>query len=413
MTITAQLPSPPSATDRQLDAVQDGQGSGEFLEPREAWLRERKRGIGASEWAVALGFSPRKSPFQLALEKLGRIEPENFDDNEDIEYGLLMEPVTLEVLRRRTGRVVNPWPQNEFIRHPELSYLGCTPDAIQIDKDRGEAPAQAKNNNAFLIKEWRESPPLLTQVQIQAEIFVMEKSWGTLCATVGGNRFRYFDVDRNDRFINAALPVLKRFWDAISAGELPDVDPSHSTAVALAKMFPESNGLTVQLPGEFGKHFTELEAVKRCQKALKSRRGHLENLFKEAIGENTTGELPDGRFVTWKEQTRKEHVVRESTFRVMRQHGASDFIESPESIVARCTAALLAMGATLYHESESGSRYFELPGGLIIRLADHEANEATEGWMERREVFGIRTDKSDWQEQLEAVTGPLMLGDEE
>jgi hypothetical protein len=40
-------------------------------------------------------------------------------------------------------------------------------------------------------------------------------------------------------------------------------------------------------------------------------------------------------------------------------------------------------------------------------LADHEANAATDRWMERREVFEIRVDADSWKERLEIITGPL------
>lgn len=380
---------------------------------REAWKADRRSAIGASEWITALGFNPKKSRFMLAMEKLGRIEPDDLDLEEAIQYGHASEPVTLAMFARRTGRSVTPWPQNRFHRSSERPFLGATPDAIQLNGFRGMGTVQAKNVNAYLLKDWRGAPPLQTQVQIQAEMYVLDLRWSSLCATIGGNKLVYFDVDRDDRFISAALPALEEFWGYIRRGECPPTDPSESCSRALAMMYPEDNGNSITLPADFVKLDAELSALKRCQKALKDRRTAVENKIKEALGNNTEGELPNGNSLTWKQQTRKEHVVAESTFRVLRQHeGRGSTAENPEIFVATCTAALLAMGATLYHESDSGSRYFELAGGLLIRVSDHEANEKTEAWMERRDVFGIRVDQAGWRDQLETVTGPLLLEDE-
>ena len=40
--------------------------------PREEWLAVRKRGIGSSDAAAAVGLSPYKSQLELWLEKTGR-----------------------------------------------------------------------------------------------------------------------------------------------------------------------------------------------------------------------------------------------------------------------------------------------------------------------------------------------------
>ena len=40
--------------------------------PREEWLEVRKRGIGSSDAAAAVGLNPYKSQLELWLEKTGR-----------------------------------------------------------------------------------------------------------------------------------------------------------------------------------------------------------------------------------------------------------------------------------------------------------------------------------------------------
>lgn len=63
--------------------------------------------------------------------------------------------------------------------------------------------------------------------------------------------------------------------------------------------------------------------------------------------------------------------------------------------------ALKAAGAVLDAESESGSRYYTMPDGKQIRVADHEANAATQHWKDKKSVHEIRTDKRYWKSALE------------
>lgn len=80
--------------------------------------------------------------------------------------------------------------------------------------------------------------------------------------------------------------------------------------------------------------------------------------------------------------------------------------ESPHKALADlCQRRLLSIGAVLVNVSDAGSRYFDLPGGLQVRVSDHRANDATWAWMERAEVAEVRVDKADWLDQLEAITG--------
>ena len=214
---------------------------------RDQWLANRRNGLGASEWAAALGLHPTVSPFQLALEKQGKVEPANLDDNEDIEFGKAMEPVSLGFLAKRTGREVIPWPQDQMVTSVDNPFLFATPDATQVDAERGRGVVETKNRNEWSGREWKGSPPLLVQIQNQAQQYVMGLDWGTIFAIIGGNRFRHFDVERNEKFIAASVKALARFWDLVCSDKTPDVDATKSCSVAVAKLFPNANGLSVAL----------------------------------------------------------------------------------------------------------------------------------------------------------------------
>lgn len=53
---------------------------------------------------------------------------------------------------------------------------------------------------------------------------------------------------------------------------------------------------------------------------------------------------------------------------------------------------LIAQGAILVDESQSGSRYYRMPDGQMFRVADHAPNAATQEWIDRNDVEEIRVD---------------------
>jgi hypothetical protein len=139
--------------------------------------------------------------------------------------------------------------------------------------------------------------------------------------------------------------------------------------------------------------------------------------------------LPDGRWVSWRTQHRKGFVVEPTTFRVLRFHNARpkgapalsapgpveslEFDESPPTVdyvdrVAEAESALMSIGAVSRYVSRSGSRYLLLPGGLHVRVADHDPNDKTSKWIARNCVASIRVDQESWREQLEMLTGPVL-----
>lgn len=291
------------------------------MTPREAWLAERKAGIGASESPIVLGLSPWKSTFQLWAEKCGHIREDDFTDNEPAEFGIRLERPIAEAFADRSGREVNMWPAYQLVRDPATPYLFCTPDATQEVPDRDTGIVQIKTASAYKASDWADGPPLMYQVQTQHELAVTGYSWGTLVVLIGGQKLRYFDFERNDRFIEALLPKLAAFWKSVENQTPPDVDGSLVTAKILARLHPDDNGETVELPDESANWLREIEDAKAAIKEAEAIKTANENKVKAAIGDNTFGMLPDGSRFSWKTQTAHHEAkdAYESTYRVLRK----------------------------------------------------------------------------------------------
>jgi putative phage-type endonuclease len=288
---------------------------------RESWLIQRKNGIGGSDAAAAIGASPWKSPFALWSEKVGLVESPDLSDNEAVEWGNRLEPVIAQAYAERSGRHVTVEPPFTIRTHPEYPWMLATLDATQGDDKRGPGNVQIKTAGASHVHDWDEEPPLHYQVQVQHEMAVSGLRWTTLVVLIGGQKLRWFDIARNERFIVAMIAKEQAFWQKVTDEEPPEVDGSEQTAKVLGKLFPEDDGEAEVLPQESLDWDRELVEVKVELAKLEERKRLAENHLRLAIGAASMGILPDGTVYTNKQQTRAAHSVAESTFRVLRRKG--------------------------------------------------------------------------------------------
>lgn len=286
---------------------------------RDAWLEARRTGIGASDSPAILGLSPWKSAFQVWAEKRGDVDSEELDGNEPAEFGIRLEEPIAMAYADRSGRKVTMWPREKITRHGEYNWLTCTPDATQHDEIRGDGLVQVKTTSAFKASDWSDGPPLMYLVQCQQEMAVMNYGWSTLVVLIGGQKLRYFDIDRNQAFIDALIPKLQNFWELVQSGESPDVDSSMATAKILARLHPDDSGETIILPQEAADW---TETIASCESQIKSLEEMVtgaKNNLKAALGDATFGVLPDGSMWSWKTQSVSGYVVKPRTQRVLRK----------------------------------------------------------------------------------------------
>lgn len=288
---------------------------------REAWIEQRRTGIGGSDAAAVLGTNPWKSRMELWAEKTGLVEPPDLSNNEAIEFGLRLEGIVLETLADRTGRRIERWPQTEIVRHQKHAWMICTPDAFQWDEQRGSRGiVQAKTTSAFQRKSWdSDEPPLHYQIQIQHEMAVTGCRWGTLCCLVGGQHFAWFDVSRNDRFIEALIRQEREFWRLVEAETPPEPDGTDSCASTLARLYPEETGESVALPPVAAEWDSELIRLREKISEMEKTKQELENRLKAAIGDASIGVLPDGTAWTYRTIHRKGYSVPPKSYRQLRR----------------------------------------------------------------------------------------------
>lgn len=203
------------------------------------WLSARGEGIGASEAAIVLGLGMDTTPHELWEQKVGiRPRPE-IGNLLRVRYGKAFENHIADAYCKLTGRKVIDHGRYAIWRSPTHPFLSCTLDR-EIVEPRGCLEMKSTTFN-------REEVPAhqLIQVQLQTYVcgfdygevatFVYEDAWKSApelfaalwnvahgkpdpgeveaaIAKASAGRIYITEVDRDDDFLEAALPVLARFW---------------------------------------------------------------------------------------------------------------------------------------------------------------------------------------------------------
>ena len=282
------------------------------------WLAERRKSIGASESPDILGcgFADGGPSKVWARKRLG----EDPYDSELLALGRIMEPSIRQAVRELRQLDVTDPDGREIFRHPEFPWLHASPDGF-VSEDRQLGILEAKNVSGWNHAEWSDGMvPLRVQVQVQQQLLCTGLGFGYAAGLIGGNKLVCVRMERDDRFLNAMLPVLADFWrEHVETGVMPNDNP-HVIAEVLKRLHPDDNGETIELSESFDDLLDQLAAAKERVKAATTEEQRLKNEIEFAIGDATYGQLPSGRVVSWRSQTRKKYVCTSSAFRVLRTH---------------------------------------------------------------------------------------------
>ena len=268
--------------------------SGVVFENQNEWLAARENGVGASEAAAALGVSPYESPIDLWQRKTKRAKPT--EENEAMRWGKLLEPLLASEYERHTGRTVGR--RQEFYRSPTHPFLTATIDGYADDrlvefKTTGRWSPDWGDENDERIPE-----PYM--IQVAQQMAVTGADLADVALLIGGQRFKVFTVERDERLVDAVTEGVGRFWECVER----DTPPTwgRMDAKALAVINPECHGEMEFDPGTAGcvlRYEEAKEAVKRSEEDAE----RFKLMIISAMGNHAFGVLPDGRRI-------KRHLTR-------------------------------------------------------------------------------------------------------
>ena len=265
---------------------------------RDEWLEVRKKGIGSSDAAAAVGLSPYKSQLELWMEKTGRspgFQPSGEDD--PTYWGTLLEPYVAAVYAQRTGRKVRK--VNAVLQHPTFNFMlanldrevaGCADVQILECKTAGE----------FGSRLWRDGVPEYVQLQVQHQLAVTGKQAADVAVLLCGQKLEIHRIERDDEVIARLVLLEADFWESVINNTPPKADGSESAARALRGLYPGASS-TVDLSenNELSTRFAELLALRGELDEKEGRAELLKQALQEAMGDASRA-IFNGGEVTFK-----------------------------------------------------------------------------------------------------------------
>ncbi|TDX61965.1 putative phage-related endonuclease [Methylosinus sp. sav-2] len=304
----------------------------------ETWHALRRQDITASVAAALLGAGDPEdqhayvTPYQLYMLAIGAIEPEPIDDEGPILRGWLMEEPAVRLLRRRNPNWMlrhNAGDARVYYRDP-AARIGCTPDAIVNDPQRGLGIVQIKSVEASIFrKKWKNDdgdiePPLWIAVQAIVEATLVGARWAAVAPIVVGHgvEMPLIDIPIKAGIMARLRAAVAEFWRRVEAGEPYDPDFGRDGKL-IANLYRDDDGSETDIAAtddlfqklELREHFLAVEkAARAAEEARATIDAELRFLLKNAV----RGRLPDGRIIEAKTTRVKAKTIEPYSFRAVK-----------------------------------------------------------------------------------------------
>lgn len=282
-----------------------------------AWLKSRKAGVGGSDMSTILGLNSFKTPYELWLEKTGRVEPEDISDKWAVIRGNALENELRKRFRaNHPEMLVTDGTDKQFIAR-EKPYLRASLDGI-LQKENGDfGILEIKTASNRRAGDWHDDdgnlripPYYLAQVEFYA--LVTGWTWGVVYAAIGDDEPVEIPFEADVEDIAAIDKAAADFWRFVTT----DTPPQLTTGGDVQKAFPEPTPDIVDESDDDDLYdlLARYESTSNRAKELTNEQKALQEQIILRIGSHT-GVRCGNLQATYKPTTRKEYVVKATTYR--------------------------------------------------------------------------------------------------
>jgi len=258
----------------------------------EEWKASRRKGIGGSDAATVMGINKWKSPFELYMEKTG--EATSPEAGEAAYWGNVLEDVVAQEFMKRANRKVRR--VNKILVHPEHDWMIANIDRRVVGEN---AVLECKTTSAYNASEWKDDQvPAAYILQAMHYLAVTGADLAYFAALIGGQRFVWKAIERDEELIKVLIEREAAFWDAVQRKEPPELDGSESAAEFLKRLYPQATMQEKLLEASVDDVLDELAELKEKQKEYDVQIRLRENQVKKLLGEAEKG-IAHRHVVTW------------------------------------------------------------------------------------------------------------------
>lgn len=262
---------------------------------RNAFLEERRTGLGGSDIGAILGLSKYRTPVEVWMEKTGRAVPK--DGTLQMRFGTYAEQFVADEYSASTGRLVQRF--NPMLRHPDFPMVIGHVDRLVIPDGQKRAAHQreirtdrlleCKTASAFAASggEWGPSGtdevPAGYLIQIATYCALTGCAYADLAALFGNQELRIYTLTRDIDLEQELLRRAAEWWRQHVENDLAP-DPQSEADVRL--LYPKDNQREIEATDEIYDAWAQLSNAKRDAKELESTEQSARDVLTAYMGES-------------------------------------------------------------------------------------------------------------------------------
>jgi len=254
----------------------------------EKQLADRNKGIGSSDAAAILGLSSYKTPYDVWLQKTGRVELQGA--GEAAWIGSMLEGAVLEMAAAKLGKRVVGAPDNTDATFVD-GVLRANVDGMVEVFGRGSPIVEAKTTGQ--LADWgdedtnRVPDHVLVQVTHQMICAGSEVCYVARLGAAFGLSFDIFTVPLDRAFAEDIRSRLEGWWDAhIVKDTPPEIVGDNVPSLDLLRLRKRDCGVIAELPEEL---VVEERAAKMRLDQAEREYTAAKSLLVSALGDAQTG----------------------------------------------------------------------------------------------------------------------------
>lgn len=205
------------------------------LKDREAWLKNRTRGIGGSDISAVLGLNPYKTNVDLWLEKTGQITPEDISQKPYVKYGTQAEPLLRELFKLDFPQFSVEYVENNSFTNTKYPWAVASLDGWLTDADGRRGVWECKTTNilqSMQKEKWRNQIPMNYYCQclfymavIEADFCVLKAQLKTMFDGVPYLQTKHYFIERSEvqEDIDYMMQKGSEFWESVQSGQRPSL----------------------------------------------------------------------------------------------------------------------------------------------------------------------------------------------
>lgn len=272
--------------------------------PRETWLASRRDGITATDLPAILGLSKYKTAIDVWMEKISdssdAFEPA-IGEKEAALWGIVLEDTVARTWAEHAGVTVR---RVGIICHEDHAWMRASLDRLVNGCSRGRCGLEVKTRSGYVGDEWDKGVPADVVAQVRWQLIVSGLDHIHVIALIGGQRLVEHTITLEDANVPEIIGYASTVWNAVQAGEAPQLPEAVWTDDYLDQLHPDRTGevevdrTTEFLVNDYQRVITEISVLEDTKAEIRTQ-------LIGALGEHETA-TSDGRTLySYKSSTRK------------------------------------------------------------------------------------------------------------